>query len=471
MCYNYITNYKGNDTMLDNPYVDKRSFFDKGNTKTYEFRLGELKKLKSSIKENETNIIDALTMDLGKSEFESYTAEIGIIYEEINSAIKSLKKWMKPVKVPTPIFLLPSISYIYPEPKGVVLIISPWNYPFQLMMSPLIGAIAAGNCAVLKPSNKSIRTQHVISKIIEETFDPNYISVVEGPGSSTVNPLIEQYRFDHIFFTGSVKVGKVILELAAPHLTPVTLELGGKSPGIIHSDSDIDIAAKRIAWSKFYNTGQTCIAPDYILIHESVKDEFIFKLQSYLIEYFGKNPEESPNYGRIINYDRFDHLIELLEEGQIISGGNSLRKIKYIEPTLIHGLDMNSPIMKEEIFGPLLPILTYEDISEVVKTVRLNRYPLALYLFTKDKNIEDYILEHIEFGGGCINHAISHVINSNLPFGGVGYSGMGRYHSKYTFDTFSHEKSIFEALTKYELNLKFPPYTEMKLKLAKMFLK
>ena len=457
--------------MLDNPYGGKRSFFDKGNTKSYEFRLEQLRKLKEGIKKNETYIIDALTMDLGKPEFESYTAEIGVIYQEINSAIKNLKKWMKRKIVPTPIFLLPAISYIYSEPKGVVLIVAPWNYPFQLIMSPLIGAIAAGNCAVLKPSNKSIRTQHIISKIIEDTFDENYISFVEGHGSSTVNPLIENYRFDHIFFTGSVNVGKIILELAAKHLTTVTLELGGKSPAIIHSDSDIDIAAKRIAWSKFYNVGQTCIAPDYVLVHESLKEEFIIKLQSYIKKYYGEHAEESSNYGRIISNDRFDKLISLLDKGNIISGGRSHRKIKYIEPTLIDGVDINSKIMKEEIFGPILPILTYEDISEVVKIIRLNRYPLALYLFTKDKNIEDYIIESIEFGGGCINHAISHVINSNLPFGGVGFSGMGNYHSKYSFNTFSHQKSIFKALTKFELNLKFPPYSEMKLKLAKKFLK
>ena len=457
--------------MLDNPYQSKRSFFDKGNTKSYEFRLEQLKRLKDSIKANESNIIDALTMDLGKPEFESYTAEIGVIYQEINLAIKRLSKWMKPKIVATPIFLLPAISYIYTEPKGVVLIVSPWNYPFQLIMSPLIGAIAAGNCAVLKPSNKSIRTQYIISKIIEETFEPNYISVVEGPGSSTVNPLIANYRFDHIFFTGSVNVGKTILELASNHLTTVTLELGGKSPAIIHSDCDIDIAAKRIAWSKFYNTGQTCIAPDYVLVHKSLKEQFIIKLQSYINEYFGEHAEESNNYGRIINYERFDHLISLLGEGNVISGGNYLRKIKYLEPTIIDGVDMNNQIMKEEIFGPILPILTYEDISEVVKIVRINRYPLALYLFTKDKNIEDYIIESIEFGGGCINHAISHVINPNLPFGGVGFSGMGHYHSKYTFQEFSHEKSVYKAISKYELNLKFPPYNKMKLKLAKRFLK
>lgn len=457
--------------MLEDPYQAKRSFYDKGNTKSYEFRIEQLRKLKSSINKNETNIIDALTLDLGKPEFESYTAEIGVLYAEINSTIKKLKRWMRLKFVPTPIYLLPSISYIYPEPKGVVLIISPWNYPFQLAISPLIGAIAAGNCAVLKPSNKSIRTQYIIKNIIEEIFESNYISVVEGPGSTTVNPLIENYKFDHIFFTGSVNVGKHIMELAAKHLSTVTLELGGKSPVIIHSDCDIEITAKRIAWSKFYNTGQTCIAPDYVLVHESKKEEFIEKMKYYIRSYYGEHPEESNNYGRIISNDRFDKLMLLLQDGNIIKGGNSYRKIRYIEPTLIDGVDMNNQIMKEEIFGPILPILTYKDISEVVKIVRMNRYPLALYLFTKDKAIEDYIIENVEFGGGCINHAISHVVNSNLPFGGVGNSGMGRYHSKYTFDTFSHHKPIFKAITKYELNLKFPPYTEMKLKLARKFLK
>ncbi len=457
--------------MLENPYQNKRSFFDQGNTKSYEFRLEQLKKLKLAIQDNESNIIDAMTMDLGKPEFESYTAEIGVIYSEINHAIKKLKKWMRPKFVATPIYLLPGISYLYPEPKGVVLIVGPWNYPFQLIISPLIGAIAAGNCVVLKPSNKSIRTQYIISKIIRETFKEDYISVVEGPGSTTVNPLIEDYRFDHIFFTGSARVGKLILELAAKHLSTVTLELGGKSPAIIHSDCDIDTAAKRIAWAKFYNTGQTCIAPDYALVHESKKQEFIEKMNYYILKYYGKHPEESKNYGRIISNDRFDHLISLLKEGNIIKGGNHYRKIKYIEPTLIDGVDLDSRIMKEEIFGPILPILTYDDITGVIKIVRQNRYPLALYLFTKDKAVEDYIVENIEFGGGCINHALSQVVNHNLPFGGVGNSGMGRYHSKYSFDEFSHEKSIFKAITKYEMNLKFPPYTALKLKLAKKFLR
>lgn len=457
--------------MLENPYQNKRSFFDQGNTKSYEFRIEQLKKLKAAINNNETNIIDALTLDLGKPEFESYTAEIGVVYQEINFAIRKLRGWMRPKYVLTPIFLLPAISYITPEPKGVVLIISPWNYPFQLIMSPLIGAIAAGNCVILKPSNKSIRTQHIISNIIGQAFEEEYISVVEGPGYTTANLLIENYRFDHIFFTGSARVGKIILELAAEHLSTVTLELGGKSPAIVHSDADIDIAAKRITWAKFFNAGQTCIAADYVLVHASKREEFIERLKYYINYYYGESPESSNNYGRIINNDRFESLIHLLNDGNIISGGEYHRKIKYIEPTLIDEVSMDDKIMKEEIFGPILPILTYEDITEVVKIVRMNRYPLALYLFTLDKEVKDYIIDNIEFGGGCINHALSHVVNSYLPFGGVGNSGMGNYHSKYTFDEFSHQKSIYKAITKYELNLKYPPYTEAKIKLAKWFLK
>lgn len=456
--------------MLDNPYSSKRKYFDDGNTKSYEFRVSNLKNLKGTIKKYEDDIIKALSFDLRKPLFESYTAEIGVVYQEIDHTIKNLKNWMKPKKVPTPIYLQPANSYIYLEPKGIVLIISPWNYPFQLAISPLIGAIAAGNCVVLKPSNQSKETENIIWKIISEVFPDNYISVIKGPGSDTVTPLIENYRFDHIFFTGSVSVGKKILELAAKHLTPVTLELGGKSPTIVHEDAEVDIAAKRIAWAKFYNAGQTCVAPDYLLVHESIKDELIQRMSYYIGKYFGENPIESPNLGRIINEKRFDRLVSLLDGCNIIEGGVYNKKDKFISPTLVDGINIDHPIMKEEIFGPIFPVLTYNHLLEVVDIVRMNPYPLALYLFTKSKTVEDYILENIQFGGGCINHAISHVANSNLPFGGIGFSGMGRYHSKYTFDTFSHEKSIFKSRGKIDSNILYPPYNEKNLKLAKKFL-
>lgn len=456
--------------MLQNLYESKREYFDNGNTRSYEFRITGLKKLRNIIEKNEENIINALTLDLGKPIFESYTAEIGVVYQELNHAIKNLKYWMKPKKVPTPIYLQPANSFIYPEPKGVVLIISPWNYPFQLAISPLIGAIAAGNCAILKPSNQSKETEKIISKIIREAFSDNYISVVEGPGSEAVTPLIENYRFDHIFFTGSVNVGKKILELSAKHLTPVTLELGGKSPTIVYKDADIDIAAKRITWAKFYNAGQTCVAPDYLLVHESKKETLINSIKLYIKNYYGHNAKESENLGRIINEKRFHRLISLLEGCNILEGGVYNKENRFIAPTLVNGIDINHPIMQEEIFGPILPILTYNHISEVVDMVRVNHHPLALYLFTRDKSIEDYIIENIQFGGGCINHAISHVANSHLPFGGIGFSGMGRYHSKYTFDTFSHEKSIFKSNGRLDSNILYPPYNEKNLRLAKKFL-
>lgn len=393
-----------------------------------------------------------------------------MVYQELDHAIKNLGKWMKPEKVSTPIYLQPAKSFIYPEPKGIVFIISPWNYPFQLAMSPLVGAIAAGNCALLKASNKSKESVTIIEKIIGENFSDNYISTIKGSGSEVVNPLIKKYRFDHIFFTGSVRIGKEIMGLAAKHLSPVTLELGGKSSVIVHKDADIDNAAKRIAWAKFYNCGQTCIAPDYLLVHNSKKQILAERIIFYLNEYYGDNPIESPNLSRIINEERFDRLIFLLEDSQIIHGGNYNKEEKFIEPSLVDQVSLDHPLMKEEIFGPILPILTYEDIREVVDIVRVNHYPLSLYLFTEDKIVEDYILKSIEFGGGCINHLITHVANHNLPFGGIGYSGMGNYHSKYSFDTFSHRKSILKSKGKLDTDMLYPPYKEVKLKLIKKFL-
>ena len=456
--------------MLINPYESKRKYFDDGNSNSFEFRLEQLGKLKESIKKYEDDIMKALSIDLGKPLFESYTAEIGIVYQELDNAIKNLKSWMKPKKVPTPIYLQPAKSFIYSEPKGVVFIISPWNYPFQLAISPLVGAIAAGNCILLKPSNKSKATEAIIEKIIDETFTSNYISIIKGAGSEIVTPLIEKYRFDHIFFTGSVEVGKKIMGFSVNHLTPVTLELGGKSPAIVHTDADIDNAAKRITWAKFYNCGQTCVAPDYLLVHKSKKNILIEKIKFYIKKYYGDNPIESPNLGRVINNERFHKLTSFLEDCQIIHGGNYDEEERFISPTLVENPTWGHPLMEEEIFGPILPILTYEDIREVVDIVKINPYPLSLYLFTEDERVEDYILKTIQFGGGCINHLITHVANHHLPFGGIGFSGMGNYHSKYTFDTFSHKKSILKSKGKLDTNMLYPPYKEDKLKLAKRFL-
>lgn len=454
---------------MKDPYTLKRHFFESGKTRDYQFRLDQLQRLKSSIQKYENDIIEALQLDLGKPLFEAYTAEIGIVYEELNIAIKNLRSWMRRRKVSTPIFLFPSSSYILPEPKGVVFIISPWNYPFQLIISPLIGAIAAGNCAVLKPSNQSKATENIIAKLIEDTFDEEYISLIRGSGSEVVEPLIDNYRFDHIFFTGSVNVGKKILKHSAKHLTPTTLELGGKSPSIVFKDADLDLAAKKIAWAKYYNLGQTCVAPDYLLVDEDIKDQLIKKIKEYIVFYHGKNPGQSKNLGKLINEKRFDRLIELMK-GDIVYGGQADKHDLFIYPTIIDNVSTEDEIMSEEIFGPLLPVLTFENKEEILDIVRKNKYPLALYMFTKDKSNEDFILENIEFGGGCINDIISHLVNPKLPFGGIGPSGMGEYHGKYTFETFSHMKSIFKAGI-FETNLKLPPYSDLKLKLAKFFMK
>lgn len=456
--------------MLADIYNTKRAYFDRGNTRSLDFRMGMLDRLRDSIKRNEEGIVEALAEDLGKPEFEIYTAEIGIIYQEISNIKKNLKKWMKPQRVATPIYLQPSSSYIYSEPKGVVMIFSPWNYPFQLAMSPLAGAIAAGNCVVLKPSNKSANTQRVIAKIIKEAFEPEFVSVIEGPGYEEVDSLIENLRFDHIFFTGGVAAGRKIMGLASKQLTPVTLELGGKSPVIVHRDANVDIAAKNIVWTKFFNAGQTCIAPDYLLVHESQKESLIKSIMLYINRFYGDDPEKSSFFGRIINSDRFERLKELMECGEIVAGGEHNSKSRFICPTIIDGVNMEDQIMKEEIFGPILPVLAYEDISEVVETVRMIPYPLALYLFTNEAAIQDYVLENIQFGGGAINSIMSHIINYNLPFGGVGYSGMGRYHSRHSFETFSHEKSIFKANGRFEPDLKYPPYSDKKIGIIKRFL-
>lgn len=449
-------------------FESKKKFFQAGHTLSYDFRILQLKKLKESIVKYEADIINALRDDLNKTEFEAFTSEVGIVYSELNLAIKNLKKWMKGKRVRTPIFLQPGKSYILPSPKGLVLIISPWNYPFSLAILPLIGAIAAGNSIILKPSTKSKYTSKVISKIIKETFSDYYISCLDG-GSKEVDKLLESYRFDHIFFTGSVKVGKEIMMKASRTLTPVTLELGGKSPCIVWKDANLDHAAKTITWAKYYNSGQTCIGPDYLLIHQDIKEEFIDKMKEYMKKFYGENRDK--NISRIIDENRFYRILELMESGEFIIGGEADKEKLFIYPTILDKVSLEDEIMKEEIFGPILPILTIEKFEDIKELIEKNPYPLSLYVFTEDKYLENHIVENISFGGGCINDAISHFVNKNLPFGGYGYSGMGSYHGKYSFDEFTHYKSIFKANSRFGLNLKFPPYNNEKLKMAKRFLK
>lgn len=459
------------DEMLDKSFNMKRKFFDDGNTRSYEFRITQLIKLKQMIKNNEKEILEALYLDLHKPAFEAYTAEIGIMYEEINYTIKHLKTWMKPEKIQTPIVLHPSRSFVYSDPLGIALIIGPWNYPFQLLLAPLVGAISAGNCVIIKPSDQTKHISNLVAKIIGETYPEEYISVVQGPGAMVGPMLIEQFRFDHIFFTGSPSVGKQIATMAAKHLTPVTLELGGKSPAIVDKEVNIDVAARRLVWAKYFNAGQTCVCPDYLLIHESIKDEFLSKMKFYIKEFFGEKPIESESYGRIINEKRFDILKEYLNQGNVIIGGEIDRESKFISPTIIDGINIDSKIMQEEVFGPILPVITYSDINEAVTIVRKNRYPLALYLFTQNKGIEKFILENIEFGGGCINNGMVHLVNSKMPFGGVGNSGIGRYHGRYSFETFSHKKSVLKTGEWLDPSLRYAPYNNKKLNVVRKFFK
>ena len=461
---------------MENAQIEKivnaqRLFFDNGNTKSYDFRIQQLSRLKAVIKKNEPEILGALHADMHKPAFEAYISEVGFIYEEIKFVMDHLKEWMQVKTVSTPIALQPSTSKVYTDPLGVVLIIGPWNYPFQLLIAPLIGAIAAGNCSILKPSDNTKHTAKIIEKIINETFDENYIAVIQGPGASVGTQLIEKYRFDHIFFTGSANVGKQIMRMASEHLSPVTLELGGKSPAIVDKDVNLDIAAKRLIWAKCFNAGQTCVCPDYLLIHESVKEAFVKKMIHYIKQFFGENPLTSEHYTHIINERRFNVLTSYLKDSNIIYGGKYNDDNLCIEPTLVDSVPADHPLMKDEIFGPILPILTFKDISEIVPIIRKNRYPLSCYIFTSNKKTENYIIQNIEFGGGCVNNALAHLANPELPFGGIGFSGMGNYHGKNSFDVFSHQKSMLNTMCFFDPPLRYPPYTESKNKWAHVFFK
>ncbi|NFC86574.1 aldehyde dehydrogenase [Clostridium botulinum] len=446
----------------------QKSFFDKGYTKDINFRIEALKKLKHNIKINENNIFKALNIDLNKSEFETFITEIGIVYDEINGAIKNIKKWSKPKKVKTPITNFLASSYIYNEPYGVALIMSPWNYPFQLIMAPLVGAISAGNCVLLKPSELAIETEKIIVKIIKDTFSDEYIGVITG-GIEESTALLKE-KFDYIFYTGGINVGKIVMRAAAEHLTPITLELGGKSPCIVDKDANIDLAARRITWGKFLNAGQTCVAPDYLVVHRNIKEKLISSIENYIIEFFGENSFESEDYPRIINERHFKRLEGYLKEGKIVSGGNTDINNLYIEPTIIEGINFENRIMKEEIFGPVFPVIEFEDIDKVIDIVKNNPKPLALYYFSENKEKQEFIIKNISFGGGCINDTIMHLSTSTLPFGGVGNSGIGGYHGRASFDTFSHKKSILKKSNLIDIKIRYAPF-KGKINLAKRLFK
>jgi len=446
---------------------NQKLYFSNEKTRDISFRKKQLEKLYKSIKQHENEILIALKSDLNKSAFEAYETEIGMVYEELKFMLKNIKNFSKPRRIKTPLMHFPSKSYQYQDPYGCVLIMSPWNYPFQLTLVPLIGAIAAGNCAVVKPSNYAKETSRVILKILSE-FPQEYIAVVEG-GRDVNNALLEE-KFDYIFFTGSPLVGKLVMEKAAQHLTPMTLELGGKSPCIIDKTAKIDLAAKRVAWGKLLNSGQTCVAPDYIIVHESIKNEFINALKKYIEVFYGKNPEKNPEYPKIINKIHFDRLSELINNSENVYGGKTNSETYQIAPAIIDNCQWDSLVMKDEIFGPILPIISYNDFDEIIKQINSRPKPLALYCFTESKTIENKVLKSVLYGGGCINDTVLHLANPYLSFGGVGESGLGKYHGKESFYTFSHTKSVLKRGTSSDINLRYAPYKD-NLKLIKKILK
>lgn len=451
-------------------FKNQKEFFESGKTINVDYRIKNLKKLNDIIKKNEDKILNELKKDLGKSNFEGYVTEVGILYDDINFHIKNVKKWSSEEKRKSPIVYYPSKSYIYKEPYGVTLIIGPFNYPFQLVIAPLIGAISAGNTAIIKPSENSRNIALLLEKLINENFPEGYLRVVNPLGGKETVSLLLDKPFDYIFFTGSVRVGKLVMQKAAQHLTPVTLELGGKSPCIVDSDAKLKLAAKRIVWGKFLNAGQTCVAPDYLCVHKSVKDELLKLIINEIRVQFGENVRNSEDYPRIVNKSSLERLSGYLNDGKIYYGGNIDEDNLYIEPTLIIKPDLNSPLMSDEIFGPILPILVYEDLDNVIKFINHREKPLALYYFSESKKKIKYVLTSTTSGGVTINDTIIHVANPNLPFGGVGNSGVGKYHGKESFETFTHNKSVMKRGTFIEFNIRFAPYKN-KLNLVKRIMK
>lgn len=457
-------------TIIRDKFNNSKAFFNTHKTKNLKFRKQQLKLLSKNIKNHENELLDALYKDLGKSKVEAYATEIGMLLKSIKLMRKELKNWSKTKQTDTPLYLFPTKSYIKKEPYGTVLIIGPFNYPVQLVFEPLIGAIAAGNTAIVKPSELTPHVAIVIRDIIEDTFDETYVSVVEGGIEETQTLL--SLPFDYIFFTGSEKVGKIVYEAAARKLIPVTLELGGKSPVIVDDTADIKVASERISFGKFTNAGQTCVAPDYILVQRKVKNDLIKALKKTITEFYGENIEKSPDFGRIVNQKHFNRLNDLIQihKDNVVFGGNSSKEDLYIEPTLLDNITNDNKIMKEEIFGPILPIITYDNFDEVLEIIQSKSKPLSLYLFSEDENMTHRVLEELSFGGGAINDTLMHLANPNLPFGGVGSSGIGQYHGKYSFDTFSHMKSYTFKSTRLESSLFFPPY-KGKFKYIKTFFK
>jgi aldehyde dehydrogenase (NAD+) len=455
-------------SMVNQILERQKAFFKTGATRPLVFRLNQLSKLKRAIETYESDLMTALALDLRKPAFESYATEIGFVLSSIGTIEKNLEKWMRDTTVKTPIFQPMSKGFIRKEPYGTVLIMAPFNYPFQLAIEPLIGAIAAGNTAVVKPSEFAVHTEAVLKRMIESTFEPGYVQIVTG--DRAVAEALIHAPFDYIFFTGSVPVGKAVMRAASENLVPVTLELGGKSPAIVHEDADLEVAAKRIAWGKFMNAGQICIAPDYVYVHKSVEKALIEKLTEAVLDFYGHFPAKSPDYCRIINQKHFDRLVGLIDHDKVVFGGQYDAEDLFIAPTIMQNVSWRDVVMADEIFGPILPVLTYERLDDALDQIQAHPKPLALYIFSESETVQSHVIDSVSFGGGCINDTISHVSAAQLPFGGVGTSGMGRYHGESSFLTFSHEKSILKKSTKHDLPLIYPPYKN-RLKWVKKLMK
>ncbi|WP_147804052.1 aldehyde dehydrogenase [Alkalicoccus halolimnae] len=433
----------------------QKDFFYAGHTRSISFRKKQLKLLRETVKKRESEVMDALKKDLNKGEFEAYLTEVGYFYSELKDIEKNMDYWASPQKQKTPLTHTGSTSYVYKDPYGVTLIISPWNFPFQIAMVPLIGAIAAGNTAIIKPSEFTPNTSMVIRDIIASTFPEEYIAVVEG--DSEVSQALLAQKVDYIFFTGSKTTGRKVMEQAAKNLTPLTLELGGKNPVIITEDADLKLAAKRIVWGKFMNAGQNCVAPDYVLIQDSCRRKFLKLVIQYTKKYFGPEVRGKRSFPRIVSEEHVDRLAKMLDKNKISYGGGYDRDSRKMEPTIMMDVQMDDRVMEEEIFGPILPIVSYQYENEVLNIVRERPNPLALYLFTESKDTEDLIINNLSFGGGCVNDTIMHITTPYLPFGGVGASGHGAYHGKDSFDTFTHKKSILKQTTKFDLPVRYTP--------------
>ena len=453
--FNAEVSERSKKTAIAKLVTKQRDFFESSATKDVSERIKQLKKFRKVILDNEQAIYSALNADFGKSIFETYTSEIGLVLSEIGVMLKNIKKWTAPELVGGDIANFPSKSYIYPEPFGVTLVMGAWNYPFQLTIAPGIGAIAAGNTVIFKPSRTALHTAKLIATLIGENFDERYIAVADE--NVDHNDLLDQ-KYDYIFFTGGTEIGKVVARAAAENLIPTTLELGGKSPCIVDQTADIAITAKRIVWGKFFNAGQTCVAPDYLLVHSAVKDRLFAEMTKCIKEFYGENPIDSPDYPRIINDRHFIRLSKMLKGGSIVFGGDTNAEDRYISPTLITDIDFDHSTMSEEIFGPILPAFTIDSIEEAISIVKNFPKPLAFYIFSNNYENQQKAINNVQFGGGCINDCISHLVNHNLPFGGIGPSGSGAYHGKFSFDTFTHRKAILNKVFWPDVPLRYPPY-------------